>query len=117
LASASRLLVGRRPDDQANNNQTAVRDSGGLSSDRHDFSHLKPDHLRLDELQYPQRAVSTILHKNPETATGKPVHGNGHDNHEEQNPTFDHVQYFELHAWKSGDVFKRSHCALDRDHG
>jgi len=53
LASVGRVLVGRRPNDQADYDQTAVCDAGSLSPDRHDLSHLKPDNLRLDGLQHP----------------------------------------------------------------
>jgi len=117
LASAGRVLVSRRPDDQVDDDQTIVHNACGLPPDCHDIGYLKPDYLRLDELQHPQRAVSNVLHENPETATGKPVHGYGHDDHQEQDSAFDYVQHFELHARKSGDVFEGSNRALGKGRG
>lgn len=98
LASVGRVLVGRRPDDHVDDDQTAVRDAGHLPPDRHDVGRVQPDHLRMDELQHPERAVPIVLRENPETPAEHPVHGHGDHGRPEQDQTADHVQHVQLHA-------------------
>lgn len=70
MAAVGRVLAGRRPDDQVDDHQTAVRVAGRVPPDRFDIGYLEPDHLRLDELQHPERAVPTVLRESPQTAAG-----------------------------------------------
>lgn len=98
LAPVSRVLVSRRPDDHVHDDQAVVRDTGHLPPDCYDVGRVQPDHLRMDELEHPERAVPTVLHENPETPAGHPIHDHGDHGRPEQDQTADHVQHVQLHA-------------------
>lgn len=113
MAAVGRVLVVRRPEDHVDDHQTAVPVAGRLPPDRDDVGRLQPDHLRLDELQHPERVVPTVQRADPATARGHAVHGDGYHGRPEQNQTVGHVQHVQLHTRQSGDILQRRNRTLE----